>query len=118
MLRMINAKKSELSPRIIDLKNRIASLMAERKEFGVIKSDFAVFLPEQANQVRSIWWYNFSFRLKIKLSYYSQQNDSADTTVPVGMIRFPGWEKSSEKPKRIVLSREQLHEVHRLLDPI
>jgi hypothetical protein len=94
MLRMINARKSELSRKIIELKNRMMSLMAERKEFGIIKSDFVTFSPDQSKQ------------------------DDPSETVSVGIIRFPGWEKSTEKPKRIVLSREQLQEVHRLLAPI
>jgi dynactin 1 len=89
-----NTRKAELAERITELKQRMMSTMSERGIGRIIKADFACFSTER-----------------------SKQEKEAEA-IKVATIRFPGWEKSSDQPRRLLLTPEQVQKIHKLLEPI
>jgi len=78
-----------------ELKIRVNLCAAERKAGNVKKADFATF----SSTDRSV-------------------KDRNNELIKVGMIKFPGWEKSKEPPQKIVLTPDQLQRIHQLMAPL
>jgi dynactin 1 len=85
-------KKKQLMEKMAILKEKINLELAERKSDYIIKADFTSFSKDTS----------------------SKENKD---TVKVASLKFPGWEKSQEAPKRIVLSEEQIQHLHHILTP-
>ncbi|CAG7835265.1 unnamed protein product [Allacma fusca] len=85
-------KKKQLMEKMAILKEKINLELAERKSDYVIKADFTSFSKDTSSK---------------------ENKDS----VKVAALKFPGWEKSQEPPKRIVLSEEQIQHLHHILTP-
>ncbi|XP_035714495.1 dynactin subunit 1 isoform X3 [Folsomia candida] len=93
LLHINELRKSKLAEKMGALQHKINAIRVERKCPNIIRGDFASFPSE-----RSI-------------------KDAENELIKVGSIKFPGWEKSKEKPQCVIVSDEELFEIHKLLTP-
>ena len=94
LLQVNEDRKSKLAEKMATLRHKINTAQAEKKHPNIVKADFTAFPSD-----RSV-------------------KPSENELITVGTIKFPGWEKSKEKPKRIIVNESELAEIHRLLTPV